>query len=152
MIHLYIFFFFSSRRRHTRYWRDWSSDVCSSDLPEAAHVGLVPDLPVRDARLVVADGRGGEVLPGGEIAGRALVGAGATGRPRPCRRVGQKAQDVEAAGSNGGHDAVVGAPAPLVVLRLDRRPEEVEADPRRTRALDGVEQAAERGVVEAEQA
>src|SRR5947209_1016743 len=22
----------SSRRRHTRYWRDWSSDVCSSDL------------------------------------------------------------------------------------------------------------------------
>src|SRR5258707_14506999 len=28
-------FFFSSRRRHTRYWRDWSSDVCSSDLSSA---------------------------------------------------------------------------------------------------------------------
>src|SRR3989440_2005466 len=28
----YIFFFFSSRRRHTRSDRDWSSDVCSSDL------------------------------------------------------------------------------------------------------------------------
>src|SRR6266508_6483089 len=27
-----IFFFFSSRRRHTRWPRDWSSDVCSSDL------------------------------------------------------------------------------------------------------------------------
>src|SRR5207249_7837631 len=27
------FFFFSSRRRHTRSKRDWSSDVCSSDLP-----------------------------------------------------------------------------------------------------------------------
>src|SRR3712207_9359843 len=27
-----IYVFFSSRRRHTRYWRDWSSDVCSSDL------------------------------------------------------------------------------------------------------------------------
>src|SRR6266436_7464261 len=26
------FFFFSSRRRHTRCSRDWSSDVCSSDL------------------------------------------------------------------------------------------------------------------------
>src|SRR5439155_13505043 len=26
-------FFFSSRRRHTRWPRDWSSDVCSSDLP-----------------------------------------------------------------------------------------------------------------------
>src|SRR5690625_7278618 len=29
------FFFFSSRRRHTRWPRDWSSDVCSSDLPAA---------------------------------------------------------------------------------------------------------------------
>src|SRR3712207_6788157 len=33
-------FFFSSRRRHTRYWRDWSSDVCSSDL-----VGIHPAVP-----------------------------------------------------------------------------------------------------------
>src|SRR5947209_17905314 len=31
------FFFFSSRRRHTRYWRDWSSDVCSSDLKRKLH-------------------------------------------------------------------------------------------------------------------
>src|SRR3712207_7393141 len=31
---LLLVFFFSSRRRHTRYWRDWSSDVCSSDLLE----------------------------------------------------------------------------------------------------------------------
>src|SRR2546422_6991914 len=28
----FFFFFFSSRRRHTRCSRDWSSDVCSSDL------------------------------------------------------------------------------------------------------------------------
>src|SRR5699024_11927446 len=28
-----LLFFFSSRRRHTRSKRDWSSDVCSSDLP-----------------------------------------------------------------------------------------------------------------------
>src|SRR5207253_6502973 len=28
----FYFFFFSSRRRHTRWPRDWSSDVCSSDL------------------------------------------------------------------------------------------------------------------------
>src|SRR5207253_6114757 len=27
-----LYFFFSSRRRHTRWPRDWSSDVCSSDL------------------------------------------------------------------------------------------------------------------------
>src|SRR2546422_4919301 len=29
---IFLFFFFSSRRRHTRCSRDWSSDVCSSDL------------------------------------------------------------------------------------------------------------------------
>src|SRR6266576_4958957 len=29
---IFFFFFFSSRRRHTRSLRDWSSDVCSSDL------------------------------------------------------------------------------------------------------------------------
>src|SRR5687768_9096307 len=29
---IYLYFFFSSRRRHTRCSRDWSSDVCSSDL------------------------------------------------------------------------------------------------------------------------
>src|SRR5437660_12456973 len=32
-------FFFSSRRRHTRWPRDWSSDVCSSDLNRGAAVG-----------------------------------------------------------------------------------------------------------------
>src|SRR5436305_4540611 len=32
-------FFFSSRRRHTRCGRDWSSDVCSSDLQLAAGKG-----------------------------------------------------------------------------------------------------------------
>src|SRR5690606_40471843 len=30
---VFVLFFFSSRRRHTRFSRDWSSDVCSSDLP-----------------------------------------------------------------------------------------------------------------------
>src|SRR5437868_10267053 len=34
------FFFFSSRRRHTRSKRDWSSDVCSSDL----QVEIVADI------------------------------------------------------------------------------------------------------------
>src|SRR6266516_6795585 len=29
---IFLFFFFSSRRRHTRSYGDWSSDVCSSDL------------------------------------------------------------------------------------------------------------------------
>src|SRR2546422_7503138 len=40
--YLFFFFFFSSRRRHTRCSRDWSSDVCSSDLgrPIAPSRGL----------------------------------------------------------------------------------------------------------------
>src|SRR3712207_1263285 len=35
--------FFSSRRRHTRYWRDWSSDVCSSDLKQLADMKFAID-------------------------------------------------------------------------------------------------------------
>src|SRR5205807_7833190 len=34
----FLFFFFSSRRRHTRLQGDWSSDVCSSDLPSRPRV------------------------------------------------------------------------------------------------------------------
>src|SRR5439155_16865706 len=35
-------FYFSSRRRHTRWPRDWSSDVCSSDLPAPPVFGPAP--------------------------------------------------------------------------------------------------------------
>src|SRR4051812_49586920 len=35
---IFFFFFFSSRRRHTRLTCDWSSDVCSSDLPSTIQV------------------------------------------------------------------------------------------------------------------
>src|SRR5689334_23867056 len=37
-----VFFFFSSRRRHTRWNCDWSSDVCSSDLELAPAGGSLP--------------------------------------------------------------------------------------------------------------
>src|SRR5690606_41161912 len=43
------YFFFSSRRRHTTFSRDWSSDVCSSDLTidEVASCDyLVPCIPI----------------------------------------------------------------------------------------------------------
>src|SRR2546430_6686069 len=43
-----MFFFFSSRRRHTRFDCDWSSDVCSSDLAVARAL-------VHDPSLVLAD-------------------------------------------------------------------------------------------------
>src|SRR6266581_8007221 len=57
-------FFFSSRRRHTRWTGDWSSDVCSSDLAcedppgQDRHLILVGQEPlagVHDALRVVAD-------------------------------------------------------------------------------------------------
>src|SRR5690625_6829304 len=43
----YILFFFSSRRRHTRWPRDWSSDVCSSDLAANAPTATGEPLTVR---------------------------------------------------------------------------------------------------------
>src|SRR5216683_5237444 len=47
------FFFFSSRRRHTRSDRDWSSDVCSSDLSEsdASLQNWLPFQPTLSERL-----------------------------------------------------------------------------------------------------
>src|SRR5262245_63470567 len=47
------FFFFSSRRRHTRCLSDWSSDVCSSDLPDSTLSKVVlpaPLCPIRPTR------------------------------------------------------------------------------------------------------
>src|SRR3712207_9313107 len=71
------FFFFSSRRRHTRYWRDWSSDVCSSDLharlagqargddDDVGALGALvgPAADADDLRLEALDGPGPVPLP-----------------------------------------------------------------------------------------
>src|SRR6266542_2510910 len=48
-----IFFFFSSRRRHTRCYRDWSSDVCSSDL--SAPRTRPPIVPYVSSRPTIKD-------------------------------------------------------------------------------------------------
>src|SRR5690606_40115554 len=72
-------FFFSSRRRHTRFSRDWSSDVCSSDLL-LEHRGAVAGRgPVVVQRGALAGQRGGG--PGGGLrvpagAGEQLLGGG----------------------------------------------------------------------------
>src|SRR5690606_40738757 len=48
-------FFLSSRRRHTRFSRDWSSDVCSSDLGRRGHsVAIVLPQPRPVSRLVLS--------------------------------------------------------------------------------------------------
>src|SRR5690606_40430618 len=68
------FFFFSSRRRHTRFSRDWSSDVCSSDLAPAVGAdalargegeragavdGVLPGVEELDDRVLQQGGIGG---------------------------------------------------------------------------------------------
>src|SRR6266508_68170 len=52
------FFFFSSRRRHTRWPRDWSSDVCSSDLETKMKVEPRPAGAGRAGWTVTWKGRG----------------------------------------------------------------------------------------------
>src|SRR2546429_4570855 len=86
------FFFFSSRRRHTRCSRDWSSDVCSSDLvalvdrrPELAGLGVegeanrVPEAR-REARFARAVG----------VVARDRRAAGVALRRSEERRVGEE--------------------------------------------------------------
>src|SRR5438874_12514636 len=46
-------FFFSSRRRHTSSLRDWSSDVCSSDLSFADFLGLILLAGAQDEKLAL---------------------------------------------------------------------------------------------------
>src|SRR5207248_7014791 len=78
-----VVFFFSSRRRHTRSYGDWSSDVCSSDLSELVGVReqlvprVVPDrgphLPVARAALAPLRARTDEMAVSGDAA--AVAGA-----------------------------------------------------------------------------
>src|SRR2546427_11289427 len=61
---VYNFFFFSSRRRHTRFDCDWSSDVCSSDLSTALAGAIAKGYPEPDPR---------EDLSGMDVARKALI-------------------------------------------------------------------------------
>src|SRR3989449_11171747 len=61
-----VFFFFSSRRRHTRCSRDWSSDVCSSDLDQDRQ--LVFTAPTPPNTLVGLEERIASRLEGGLVA------------------------------------------------------------------------------------
>src|SRR5690606_9468530 len=69
------FFFFSSRRRHTRFSRDWSSDVCSSDLRTFLEDRVEAFREVHPNVTVEF-----QLLPPGEAVNR-LEGALASGRP-----------------------------------------------------------------------
>src|SRR5690606_40105926 len=58
--------FFSSRGRHTRFSRDWSSDVCSSDLKQVANVAHMPGIV--KASLAMPDIHWGYGFPIGGVA------------------------------------------------------------------------------------
>src|SRR5690606_39305437 len=66
---LFRFFFFSSRRRHTRFSRDWSSDVCSSDL----HAVAVESPAVEEVGRLAPAGQGVHAVA--ETAGDQVAGA-----------------------------------------------------------------------------
>src|SRR5215210_5831790 len=100
---MFVFFFFSSRRRHTRYIGDWSSDVCSSDLrrarqPRARVEGLrdggdgggLPLAPGRAPRRRAADprarARARRARRGPPDRGDGARGAGDPARDGPPRR------------------------------------------------------------------
>src|SRR5204863_2375570 len=53
-----IFFFFSSRRRHTRSLRDWSSDVCSSDLASLPMTDWGAGYVAANGQLLISGGLG----------------------------------------------------------------------------------------------
>src|SRR5215510_5464825 len=65
------FFFFSSRRRHTRWPRDWSSDVCSSDLrAEPLHGGMSQEQ--RDRVMARLRGETADLIVATDVAARGL--------------------------------------------------------------------------------
>src|SRR5205809_4983272 len=91
-----VVFFFSSRRRHTRCGRDWSSDVCSSDPPAA---GAAPkDAP---QLLAIAGHPSGRRLPLGggwaaEVAfDRLRVGRGSVATARELVASGERGRSEE---------------------------------------------------------
>src|SRR3712207_7215248 len=65
LMYFCFFFFFSSRRRHTRYWRDWSSDVCSSDLLALVALRLHAPATGRVVTTVLAASAGNDMLHAG---------------------------------------------------------------------------------------
>src|SRR5207245_8928006 len=86
------YFFFSSRRRHTRCYRDWSSDVCSSDLMELALTAPEGLLRAQDKKLV----RAGLRAPDLALATRELAHARITVGERiglECLGLGIEAED-----------------------------------------------------------
>src|SRR5690606_39928968 len=98
-------FFFSSRRRHTSFSRDWSSDVCSSDLPRAGAAVRCPWQRGYSRPASKADGeRAGVVAPAVEVAQQDRQHQRRVAVRSEERRVGKESmQQSTPCGRNKGH-------------------------------------------------
>src|SRR5947209_18021976 len=96
------FFFFSSRRRHTRYWRDWSSDVCSSDLQHEVPLELGA-LGRRDDDVLELADAGRDAVDRRRARGEPLHET--PPRDERARRAGRQANLLAAAGDGPGRPA-----------------------------------------------
>src|SRR6266511_1326896 len=82
---MFFFFFFSSRRRHTRFSRDWSSDVCSSDLGDGLAPGFLPVVGSEDHHGEVGEvDHGADAETPRQLAGAYLPHPGRGHRAHPC--------------------------------------------------------------------
>src|SRR2546422_1531037 len=113
---LQYFFFFSSRRRHTRCSRDWSSDVCSSDLVGGC-------VPAQSSCSTTATGT--TLMATGGAPPRRFQGSSPTLAPRgtPFARSGSSGGDAAplalalVAGGTGGGGAGAQVPRPFSLAR-----------------------------------
>src|SRR5256886_3373994 len=91
---VYLCFFFSSRRRHTRFDCDWSSDVCSSDLLGFyVGAGIAHSQVRNDVQFVGASGSVG--LSGGATGWKAILGI------RPLSIIGAEAEYLDFGSATG---------------------------------------------------
>src|SRR2546421_5046253 len=84
----FLIFFFSSRRRHTRSDRDWSSDVCSSDL-----LRLRTDDRRREGRQLTGEAGGGGIDDQVEGRVRQLCETHAAHRAQLAERRGERSEE-----------------------------------------------------------
>src|SRR5204862_5458988 len=87
----FFFFFFSSRRRHTRSLRDWSSDVCSSDLISVENNQYATEIAFKNVARVqdVSARAAGYGLPGVTVDGNDVLAVYEVARSEE-RRVGKE--------------------------------------------------------------
>src|SRR5690349_23527627 len=116
----YRFFFFSSRRRHTRSLRDWSSDVCSSDLVARLHAERERGEPARAARVE----RHRAALARAGAAGSAFLGRDDLVAQAAAGRRGDLRRDDERGALDGG---VEGQPVARLAGRGGRAEQEHNA-------------------------